>query len=154
MEQNLGIGLLTRDRRGVSLTPAGQCLLDHARLVVQQIERLRGELGVHARGLTGTVRVLSNTAAFSEHLPKVLAAFLAGDPAINIDLEERESTDIGAVIASGGGDIGIASDAALSDALEKFPFRTDRLVLVIASADELAKRRQVRFKEVCALQAR
>jgi DNA-binding transcriptional LysR family regulator len=94
------------------LAPAGQCLLDHARLVVQQVEHLRGELGVHARGLTGTVRVLSNTAAFGEHLPKVLASFLASNAAINIDLEERESADIGAVIASGGGDIGIASDAA------------------------------------------
>jgi hypothetical protein len=42
----------------------------------------------------------------------VLASFLASNAAINIDLEERESADIGAVIASGGGDIGIASDAA------------------------------------------
>jgi DNA-binding transcriptional LysR family regulator len=66
MEQKLGVALLTRDRRGVSLTPAGQSVVDHARLILRQVESLKGELGVHARGLTGTVRVLSNTAAFSE----------------------------------------------------------------------------------------
>ena len=77
METTLGVPLLARDRRGVSLTAAGQCLLAHARLVVQQVERMRGELGSFARGLSGSVRLLSNTAALSENLPRVLAAFLA-----------------------------------------------------------------------------
>jgi DNA-binding transcriptional LysR family regulator len=148
MEQKLGVALLARDRRGVSLTPAGQSVVDHARLILRQVESLQGELGVHARGLTGTVRVLSNTAAFSEHLPKLLVSFLANNPAISVDLEERESSDIGALIASGSGDIGIASETALSDALETLPFRTDRLVAVAAAGDALARRRQIRFGEL------
>lgn len=148
MEQKLGVDLLKRDRRGVSLTPAGQSVADHARLILRQAESLQGDLLVHARGLTGTVRVLSNTAAFDEHLPKVLAPFLADNPAINIDLEEHESSDIGALIAGGTGDIGIASEAALSDTLQILPFRTDRLMVVAAAGDTLAKRRQVRFGEV------
>ena len=41
MEEALGVPLLVRNRGGVSLTPAGQCLLDHARLVLQQVERMR-----------------------------------------------------------------------------------------------------------------
>ena len=148
MEQKLGIELLRRDRRGVSLTPAGQCLLDHARLVVQQIERLRGELGGYARGLTGSVRLLSNTAAFSEHLPQAISSFLTANPTISIDLEERESVDIADAIALGAADIGIASDAVLSDVIEKFPFRIDRLVLVVPSGDVLGSRRQIRLSEV------
>lgn len=148
MEQRIGVDLLKRHRRGVLLTSAGQCLLDHARLVMQQIERLNGKLGVHARGLAGNVRILSNTAAFGEHLPSVLASFLARNPTVSIDLEERESASIGALIASGAGDIGIASGVALSDALETFPFRTDRLVIVTRAGDELARRRRLRFREI------
>jgi DNA-binding transcriptional LysR family regulator len=148
MEQALGVLLLVRNRSGVSLTPAGQCLLEHARLVLQQVERMRGELGAHARGLAGSVRLLSNTAAISEHLPKVISPYLARNPTISIDLEECESVDIAQAIASGAGDIGIASDAALSDAVERFPFRLDRLQLVVPRGDVLATRRRCGLEDV------
>src|SRR5215472_10714319 len=41
MEKMLGVALLIRNRCGISLSPAGQCLLEHARLIVQQAERMR-----------------------------------------------------------------------------------------------------------------
>src|SRR5262249_25844708 len=109
MEDVLGAPLLVRDRRGVSLSPAGQCLVEHARLILQQVERMRGDLGTFARGLSGSVRLLSNTAALSEHLPKLLAEFLAANPTLSLDIEERESADIAAALASGAADVGIAS---------------------------------------------
>ncbi|MCE6983184.1 LysR family transcriptional regulator, partial [Pseudomonas frederiksbergensis] len=40
MESSLGTPLLERNRRGVQATPAGQALLQHARLIGQQVERL------------------------------------------------------------------------------------------------------------------
>ena len=132
MEIALGTPLLARGRRGVKLTAAGQCLIEHARLVVQQVERMRSDLGSFARGLSGSVRLLSNTAALSEHLPRVLAAFLAANPTICLDIEERESADIGSALASGAADVGIASTAALPDSIEQFPFREDVLVLVVS----------------------
>jgi DNA-binding transcriptional LysR family regulator len=148
MEEALGVALLVRNRRGVALSPAGQCLLDHARLIVQQAERLRGDLGSFARGLSGSVRLLSNTAALSEHLPRAVAAFLAAHPAISVDLEERESTDIAQAIASGAADIGIASEIAIPEGLETFPFRDDRLVLVVPHGDPLGGSRQLRLADI------
>ena len=143
MEEALGAALLIRDRRGVSLSPAGECLLEHARLIVQAVERMRGELGSYARGLAGSVRLLSNTAALSEHLPGVLAGFLAANPTISLEVEEKQSTDIGAALAAGAADIGIASAAALTGAIEQFPFRDDRLVVVLPRADDLGRRRKL-----------
>ena len=148
MEVALGTPLLARDRRGVKLTAAGQCLIEHARLVVQQVERMRGDLGSFARGLSGSVRLLSNTAALSEHLPRVLAAFLAANPTICLDIEERESADIGSALASGAADVGIASTAALPDSIEQFPFREDVLVLVVPRGDILARRRLLGLADV------
>lgn len=148
MEETLGVDLLKRGRRGVALTPAGQCLLDHARIVTQQVESMRGDLGAFARGLSGSVHVLSNTAAFSEHLPRALASFLKANPTISVDLEERESASIAEAIAAGSADIGIANDAALPDGVRAHPFREDRLVLVIPKGDPLAARRRVRLHDV------
>ena len=100
LEEALGVALLTRGRRGVELTPAGESLLDHARVVLHNVEALRGDLAVFARGAKATVRFLANTSGLSEYLPKALAAFLAAHPHISIDVEERESSEIAAPSSS------------------------------------------------------
>ncbi len=147
MEETLGVPLLRRDRRGTQPTAAGLALLEHARLMLAQFERLKGELGAHARGLKGRIRVLSNTAAISEHLPGSLAAFLARHPTLDIELEERESLDIVEAIAAGQADIGIVADPPQTAGLDTHPYREDRLVLVVPARHALARIRQVWFAE-------
>lgn len=148
LEQALGVSLLTRGRRGVELTPAGETLLDHARVVIHNVEAMRGDLLAFARGIKATVRFLANTSGLSEHLPKALAAFLGAHPHISIDVEERESADIARAILGGTADLGLAAEHALPDNLERIPFSVDRLVLVTARGDELASRRQIDFADV------
>jgi DNA-binding transcriptional LysR family regulator len=148
LEAALGIALLKRGRRGVALTAAGESLLGHARIVLHDVEALRGDLARYARGLKASVHLLANTAGLSEHLPKALAGFLRDHPQINVEVEERESADIAQAIAAGAADIGLAIDAALPEAIQRFPFCEDRLVLVAPCEGELAKRRQLDFSEV------
>lgn len=150
MEDVVGVKLVDRKRRGAVLTAAGECLVDHARLVVQDVDRMRGDLAAYARGMKGFVRVLSNTAALSEHLPSVLASFLAAHPDIAIDLEEQESGRIVEAIATGDADIGVAFDAVLSPAVVSHPFCSDRLVLVVPHKDPVSARRRVPFKDIAA----
>ena len=150
MEETLGVGLLERGRRGVRPTPAGEALVHHARVVLQQLERMKGELGDYARGLKGHVRVLSNTAAMTEFLPDALATYLADHPNIDIDLEERPSYEIVQAVAQGLADLGIVADGLDLGALETFPFRLDRLVAVVPRGHRLAKRRQLAFRDIVA----
>jgi DNA-binding transcriptional LysR family regulator len=154
MEAAAGTALLQRGRRGVAPTPAGEAVLHHARLVLQQIERMRGELGDYARGLKGHVRILGNTAAVTEFLPEPLAEWLAAHPRIDIDLEERPSHAIVEAVAAGLADLGIVADMADGGAadggggLERIPFRIDRLVLAVPHGHALATRRRIAFAEV------
>src|ERR1700730_18003242 len=69
MEQSLGAPLLERPPRGVRATPAGAALVHHAQLVIQQLERMRGELSEYAGGFRGRVRLFANTTATAEFLP-------------------------------------------------------------------------------------
>lgn len=148
MEAALGVALLERQRRGVRLTAAGESLLDHARIVLHQVAAMQGELTAHARGLKARIHMLANTSGATEHLPKVLASFLAKHPSISIDVDERESAEIAVALASGAADIGIAVEAVLPDGLERFSFCDDHLVLVTPAHDEIARRRQIRFEDI------
>ena len=148
LEAALGVALLKRGRRGIELTAAGESLLDHARIILHNVETLRGDLAAYSSGVKASVLLLANTSGLSEHLPKALAAFLREHPDINVEVEERESTDIAAAIATGVADLGFAAEHALPDNLERFLFSEDRLMLVAARHGEFAGRRQIDFQEV------
>ena len=148
MEQALGAPLLTRARHGVTPTQAGRTLLQHARTILEQAERLREDLGAYAGGLAGQVRVLSNTNALTEFLPETLSAFLAANPNVSVDLEERLSDEIVGLIAEGVGDLGIVAGTVDAGELTTYPFRTDRFVAVVAKNHPLAGRDKISFAEV------
>lgn len=148
MEEALGAPLLTRGRQGVVPTQAGRTLLQHARAILAQAERLREDLGAYAGGLAGQVHILSNTNALTEFLPETLSSFLAEHPQVSIDLEERLSDEIVGLIAEGSADIGIVAGTVDASRLTTFPFRSDRFVLVVARNHPLAARNNISFAEV------
>jgi DNA-binding transcriptional LysR family regulator len=148
MEEALGTPLLHRERQGTTPTEAGRTLVHHARILLQQADRMHGDLGQYAEGIRGQVRLLSNTNALTEFLPEPLSAFLAAHPQISIDLEERLSDEIVAAIADGTADIGIVAGTVETAGLEILPFRTDRFVLVVARNNPLASAGRRAFAEV------
>ena len=148
MEQSLGTELLVRGRQGVTPTQAGRTLLQHARAILDQSERLREDLGAYAGGVAGQIRLLSNTNALTEFLPEVLSSFLAEHPNVSVDLEERLSEEIVSLIAEGVADIGIVAGTVDAKRLARYPFRRDRFVLVVAQDHQLAKRADIAFEEI------
>src|SRR3954449_4216130 len=148
MEEALGAALLVRGRQGVTPTQAGRTLLQHARAILRQAERLREELGAYSGGLAGQIRVLSNTNALTEFLPEALSDFLSAHPQVSVDLEERLSDEIVGLVAEEVAEIGIVAGTVDTGALETFPFRSDRFVVVVARGNPLAGRPALGFAEV------
>ena len=148
MEDAIGAPLLIRNRHGVTPTQAGRTLLQHARTILAQAERLREDLGAYSGGFFSQVRILSNTNALTEFLPDVLSPFLAAHPHVSVDLEERLSDEIVGLIGEGVGDIGIVAGTVDTSRLVTFPFRSDRFVLVVSRDHPLARREKASFAEV------
>ena len=131
LEESIGTKLLYRTSQGVTLTPPGQAFVTHARMVLGQIEHLRGDMQEYVRGIKGHVRVFANTTSLGEFLPPVLRHFLRRHPDVNIDLRERLSHDIVRAVTEGQTDIGIVAGLVRTENLETLPYHRDRLVLVV-----------------------
>ena len=145
LEATIGTQLLYRTTQGVTLTPPGQALLHHARVVLNQLESMRSDLQEYARGLKGHLRVAASTTAITEFLPPVLRRYLATHPDVNIDLRERMSYDIVRAVADGTTDIGIVSGSVRTEDLEVIPYRRDYMVLAVPARHALAHGRPVSF---------
>ena len=137
MEASSGVAFLLRGRRGVTPTAAGNALARHARLLLQQAERLQQELTEYANGVKGQVRLLCNTTALSEYLPELLADFLCAHPNLDIDLQELPSLRITHALRQGAADLGIISDAVDTHGLQTRAFRDDPLVLIMPTGHPL-----------------
>lgn len=141
LEHCYGVQLLYRSAQGVEPTPAGASLAFHARQLLQQEERLRGDLSDFAKGIRGHIRIQSNTSAITQFLPGDLAAFVAEFPDVKVELEESRSNAIAQSLREGRTDIGIVLEGTPLQGLQSFDYRADRLVAVVPRGHPLRARK-------------
>lgn len=147
LETQAGLPLFYRQARGVSLTPPGEAFLHHARAMLRQTEALRIDLQEYSGGLRGHLRVLANTTAVTDFMPEVLPAFMAANPRVNVDLQEKPNAEIARGVLDGRADLGIVAGQVDTLGLQAIHFSTDRLVLVTSAQHRLAQRATVDFAE-------
>jgi DNA-binding transcriptional LysR family regulator len=148
MESAFGAPLLERSRRGVRTTAAGDVLMRHARLILGQVEQMRGELRTYATGLKGRIRLLSNTAALAAFLPSRLCQFLATYPDLSVDLNERPSREIALALAEGRADLGVVADITDLTALQSRLVAQDQLVVIASQTHRISGQQSVAFADI------
>ena len=107
-----------RERRGVRLTPAGRALGIMPGTWVSSSNTCVATSPATRKGCGGMCVCLANTAAAAEFLPEPLADYLAANPEIDVELEERPSHEIVAAVAGGLADAGIVADTVDLGGLE------------------------------------
>lgn len=151
LEAAVDTALLYRHSRGVTLTPAGESLLHHARTVLFGLERMQGELSEYAEGVRGHVRMHANISAIFQFLPEDLGAFARQHSQIKIDLQEHLSSAVLHAVQEGAADLGICNvgmGGGGAPELPSRPYRSDRLVLVVPDGHELQALDAIDFEAV------
>jgi len=113
--------------------------------MLHQVDQMRGDLQEYGGGLRGHLRVFANTTAVTDFLPEILPEFLADNPKVNIDLQEKPNAEIARGVQGGRADIGIVAGQVDTLGLQSLHFSTDRLVLATANNHPLAQRQKVAF---------
>ena len=130
LEDAVGSQLLIRQARGVTLTPAGQIMLEHTRRCLAQLEQMNVELLPYRQQLTSHITLFANNIAINSFLPDDLARFFALYPNVRATLEDRVSLAIPAEVAAGRADVGVCAYFEEYTGLEFLPYRHDQLVLL------------------------
>ena len=149
LEAAVDTALLYRHSRGVTLTPAGESLLHHARNVLYGLERMQGELSEYSDGVRGHVRMHATISSIVQFLPEDLGSFAKEHSQIKIDLQEHLSADVLQAVHEGTADIGICNMGQTNpNGLQTRPYRNDRLMLVTPDGHPLSECERVAFEDV------
>ncbi|MFJ1299227.1 LysR family transcriptional regulator [Pseudomonadota bacterium AL_CKDN230030165-1A_HGKHYDSX7] len=148
MEALVGLPLMRRHARGVTVTPAGQTVLQHAQRIIGNVEAMGAELSRMYSGVQGHVRVVANLSAIVQFLPEDIAAFQRLFPDVDIDIEEQHSPDVLRLVRERSADFGICNRIAGTQALHLTPYRRDRLAVMLPAGHPRAGQRQFHFEEL------
>lgn len=115
-EEELGTALLLRGPRGVKLTSAGELALVSARKALQAVEEIRAAVRQSEAGERGSLRIGFVASATLDLLPRLLIAYRARYPQIDLKLEESRTADLLADVELGRIDLAIVRTPVLAPA--------------------------------------
>ncbi|MEM5457533.1 LysR family transcriptional regulator [Paraburkholderia phytofirmans] len=148
IEAAIGLPVIQRQSRGITVTPVGETVLRYALAIIGNIEQMSAELSRFSSGAKGRVRVVANLSSIVQFLPEDVAAFGRAFPEVSIELEEENSADVLRIVGEHAADFGICNPVAGSEAFEQVPYRQDRLAVLVPGGHRLASALRVRFDEL------
>ena len=136
LERALGVTLLARTTRSVTLTAEGAMYLERARRILRLLDEAADSVRAAAEGAGGRVRVSCTAALGVRHVCRLMAAFQDLHPAIDIELS---LTDARIDLVRDGVDLAIRLGALDDSGLRRRVVGVSRRILV-ASPTYLAAR--------------
>lgn len=139
LETELGLRLLERSSRRITLTPGGEQVLRDARAVLARTASLRQHAQGAAAGHAGTLSLGFISLAPCSFLPALLQRFAADYPAVRVTLHESTTDRILADLETGALDVGcIFASPDLPAVLTYQATTLDPLVVALPSDHALA----------------
>jgi DNA-binding transcriptional LysR family regulator len=134
IERRLGVTLLHRTTREVTLTPAGTVFLDRCRILVGAAESADAAAQAVAEGAAGQLRIGAVTSAFFDPLPAALEHFRRHRPGVEIRIEEIDSHVAVQAVRRRELDVAFVRQLATPSDCVRVRLRTERFVLALPAA--------------------
>ena len=104
LERELGVRLMHRTTRSISLTAEGEAFLPHAQAMLEAGAAARAAIAPTGGGASGLLRVTAPAAFGRKIVAPLVPRLLAENPALRIDLQ---LTDVVVDIVGGGLDVAV-----------------------------------------------
>jgi DNA-binding transcriptional LysR family regulator len=147
LEQHVGKALLRRHGRGIMPTPAGELLYLHAKSILRSLHAADEALAEFGNNGLRKIRLVASQTTIVQRLPSQIASYMSGAKDTSIDLIEGRSADIPAMVGAGDADVGIYHAQYPAAGVLSYPYRKDRVALVVPKGHPLEHRKAIFFEE-------
>ncbi len=148
LEDELGVLLFDRNRRGTELTAAGAAFLQDIRRLFTILEQACENAKAVGSGLRGSIRIAISDGAIDPRLSAFLARCRVEEPEIEIRLSELPLAENLRGLRSGDFTIGFAHTADVGEGIVAEPMWHDPLVIAVPARHELLAHKEVPLHEL------
>ena len=149
LEEEIGTELLERGNRVIRLTPAGEALLAHARLTVEQADLAVTAARDAAAGRAGTLRLSYVGSAMYGRLAKTVRAFRRSFPGVRLELKEATTAAQVIALREGTSDVAVLLPPLPDEAgLAMIPFDEDGFAIALPAAHRLAGKADITLSDL------
>jgi DNA-binding transcriptional LysR family regulator len=134
LESRLGVPLLHRTTRAVTLTPAGAVFLDACRALIGAAEAADAAARQAADGQAGALRIGAVTSVFSDLLPQTLESFRRTHPRIDIRAEEVDTHVAVEAVRRRELDVALVRQLATPPDCQRLTLRRELFVLAVPAS--------------------
>lgn len=135
--------LITRRKRPIELTPAGQIFYKAAKDILERYDQLKSDLNNLTKGLDVRINVAAIFSIGMHSLHKYVKQFMIRYPNVNVHIEYLTAERIYDLVLSGEIDIGIVAIPKKDKRLDVYEFEDELLVLACSPKHPLAGNRAV-----------
>lgn len=151
LERSLDARLTVRRKaHGVSLTPSGRYVLDHARGILRSAQDLSLHAADAGAELRGTLMLGSYVTLAPTVLARLIDGYAARHPAVELDFLDGGQSEIHDYVATGRVDLAITYDFRLPSGLESLKLYDAIPSVVVAADHPLAGRDALTLEELAA----
>lgn len=140
LENTLGVKLVERGCKKISLTPAGEIFYAKALDICALDTSMHEELQNYMQGIEGTLKLSMTPSNPSSLLHFLFDDFVRLHPKVNFQFREALSPQIAEYVRSGLSEIGITRSVLKNaDDFHSIPFRTEELRVIVSEDHPLAQ---------------
>lgn len=150
LEAQLGVRLLHRSTRSVSLTEAGRALQARGPRALHGLERAWQAARDAGHGVIGTLRLAYTLSAGHDTVPRLLESLQHAHPGITVSTDVLPTPQVLAAVRDGRADAGIARTPEPMDGVHLRPLRHDSEGVLLAAGHPLAGAQRVDLQAVAA----
>ncbi|WP_120499111.1 LysR family transcriptional regulator [Roseovarius sp. EL26] len=140
-EEIVGVLLLSRTTRSVSLTPLGQEFLPKAEKILADVETAILSTRTSAEKQKNRVSVAVLPSVAIRVLPQAIRSYLPLAPEVKVHMQDDNGRGVEAQVLKGEADFGISNSWSDNAELEYRPFLRDQVGLICRGDHKLARRK-------------